>query len=156
MSRFIIEAPPWHHLSAGVQVMHKLCYMLTKAGYDAYMTNPSNPALGNKAWDGVMNDDDYVIYPDCTIGNPLNGKHVIRYMLYYSWKYFQNNRILKNEMCVPYAKYILPNMNQCTDYEVTEQDILEIGIVEPHLFYRNKRINKRISDWIIYILSSKM
>lgn len=147
MTRFIVDAPPYMHQSAGITIMHKLCYFLRCAGYEAYITAPSNPEWANPAFDGYLRPDDYVIYPDCIIGNPLKANRVIRYMLYYPWGYFANQRIPNSELCIPYMSFLIPSLNAACDYEISEDYCLEIGTIEPNLFNINPNIEKTIDSY---------
>jgi hypothetical protein len=146
--RFVILAPPWRHSSAGVQVLHKLCHQMRQCSADAYVTSPGNPAWDNPQIDKIV-PDDYIIYPDIIVGNPEKCKHVIRYMLYYPQMYFKCNRITKNELCIPFAAYLWPDLNHYCDYPIPEEWITELSIIEPELFFIDKSIKKDLNTfWI--------
>lgn len=145
--RFVIWAPNWVHNSAGVQVLHKLCHQLNEAGYNACITGAPKPGWNETIFDGNLKDDDFVIYPEIIRGNPMQAKHVIRYMLYYPWHHFGNDRIPENELCIPFAKFLYWDCQRNTDYPITEQHILELSIIEPELFFVDPKIEKTLCTY---------
>ncbi len=88
--RYIIWAPTLKLNSGGVTVLHLLADIIVKLGYEAYLwpsdnnfetflTNAKyNVSLANKE---MINDDAIIIYPEIVIGNPLNAKNVVRWLL---------------------------------------------------------------------------
>ena len=145
--RFVIYSPSWRHNSGGIQVLHRLCHLLNSNGYSACITSESKPGWNCPLWDGTLSDDDYAIYPEIYTGNPLNAKHIIRYMLYYPWHHFGNNRIPKTELLIPYSMFIYPDSCKNCDYELPEDNILEVFISEPELFFINPSIKKDITSY---------
>jgi hypothetical protein len=86
MSRIIIYAPSYDPTSGGIIVLHRLCHIMIELGYDAYLY----PMFGsdffvNESYKfNVINsifDSDIVIYPEIVLGNPLNAKKVVRYIM---------------------------------------------------------------------------
>tara|TARA_R110000822_G_scaffold45541_7_gene121771 strand:+ start:632 stop:1468 length:837 start_codon:yes stop_codon:yes gene_type:complete len=85
-NRIIIYSPSFDSSSGGIIVLHKLCHILIMLGFDAYLY----PMYGS---DFYVNDTyefnitrevkegDIVIYPEIVLGNPLNSKYVIRYIM---------------------------------------------------------------------------
>ena len=89
---FVIYAPPYNTKSGGHVVLHKLCHYINLLGYEAYIylvSDPANLNNTNNSWHTpVANDlskdklsNSIIIYPEIVVGNPLNGKYVIRYLL---------------------------------------------------------------------------
>lgn len=101
---FYLYAPPYKRASAGVTVMHMLCDQLNRHGYPAYMVTDyryygklgySNfssshslicPVVSRLELERSFSEKKIpiVIYPETILGNPLNAKNVIRYLLYYN------------------------------------------------------------------------
>jgi len=100
---FIIVAPPYNPTSAGCVVLHRLCDALNRMGHPSYLLInigdqfivnndsayfDSNLIRTNFTGDLTENctqliKDGIVIYPEVVIGNPLNAKKVVRYLLYF-------------------------------------------------------------------------
>ena len=147
--RFVIWTPAWQINSAGVHVLHKLCKQLITAGYNACVTSPGNPEWNEPLFVGDLQADDYVIYPEIIRGNPMGAKRVIRYMLWYPWHHFGNDRIPKHELVIPYAKILLPHTQANCDYELTDDHILELSIIDPAVFYNDPSIPKTLTTfWV--------
>ena len=111
MSRFIIFSPSYNENAGGVIALHKLCHILRGLGFDAYinpqledriigLNNMDGLFVFIKAWykylkrpfkvndffntpifKGDVSDNDIVIYPEVTFGNPLKAKNVVRWLL---------------------------------------------------------------------------
>lgn len=145
--RFVIWTPGWQLNSAGVHVLHRLCRQLIVAGYNACVTSPGNPEWNEPLFDGQLQDDDFVIYPEIIRGNPMQARRVIRYMLWYPWHHFGNDRIPKHELVVPYSKFLLPHTQANCDYELTDDFILELGIIDPALFYNDSGLSKTLTTY---------
>jgi hypothetical protein len=106
---FLVAAPPYNRIFAGVRVMHDLCHELNSLGYRAAMilchsgdgitkpyewaisNNPEHYVPGNLRFEipaanngHVIQDflnNGIVIYPEIVPGNPFGAKRVIRYLL---------------------------------------------------------------------------
>lgn len=87
--KIVIYSPPYNPSSGGIVVLHKLCDILIKLGYDAgFFTDKSTQFYVNSGYEynnfNIENIDvekDVIIYPEITWGNPLNFKKVIRYIM---------------------------------------------------------------------------
>lgn len=110
--RFLIASPRYNHQTAGVMVLHELCDMLNRQGYEAAIalfggTGPHfHWAFSNSpeyyhpqhqrthipfdnANDAIREflQDGVVIYPDLVPDNPLAGSRVVRFLLYKNHSY---------------------------------------------------------------------
>ncbi|WP_176707077.1 glycosyltransferase [Pseudomonas protegens] len=86
---YYLLAPDYRRNSAGIRVMHMLCDVLNRSGYEAYIganvLNPElmTPPLTNQviALHKQQGLEPIVVYPEVTSGNPLGGDVVVRYLL---------------------------------------------------------------------------
>jgi len=84
---FITWAPGFNPAYGGVIALHKLAHYLAKLGEDSYLyTDRINPLwqAAMLPWDQPFTldlDRTVVIYPEIVVGNPLNAKHVVRWVL---------------------------------------------------------------------------
>ncbi len=89
MKPYLIVAPSYTEKSAGAKVLHVLCDALNKVGQKAYICPMGeitfHPDLDTPLYKGE--EDPIVIYPEIVNGNPLNARHVVRYLLYYAGIY---------------------------------------------------------------------
>ncbi|RQH06068.1 glycosyltransferase family 4 protein [Paraburkholderia dinghuensis] len=87
---YYIYAPPYRETSAGIVVLHTLCHLLNREGYEAYIagTDVVNPKFDTP----VARPDVLVahklqgrtpiaVYPEVVSGNPLNAEVCVRYIL---------------------------------------------------------------------------
>jgi O-antigen biosynthesis protein len=149
MRRFIIQGFGYRHNSAGVRVLHRLCHMLRSCGYDAAIeTSALNPE-----WQAVSGDHsqfdpltDVAIYPEIQAGNPWGFKNVIRYALNHpGWT--------GAEKVYPLSEYVMAHSKsiyQSVDPSNRFGGILNISIIEPHLFYFDKQIPRDIELFWVY------
>ena len=119
--KFLIAAPQYSPQSGGIMVLHDLCESLNKIGHTAAIVlfhngnaveqnfefvisnNPSHhkPSVDFYKFSTEYNHEisDFllngiVIYPDLILGNPLNAKRTIRYILNTTNKKFENDYVL--------------------------------------------------------------
>jgi hypothetical protein len=87
---FLIYSPEYSDRWGGVLVLHKLAKILSET-YQVYITSQTTFSeskafkISGKTAETILllKPDTYVIYPEIIIGNPLNAKNVIRWVLYY-------------------------------------------------------------------------
>ncbi len=104
---FIVMAPAYHHVSAGIRALHTLCnelnvcgrtahlifYRFKPGGVDFYTPEdnseycglhahiPRLPATADIGRFRALIDEGIVVYPEVVQGNPLNAPRVVRYVL---------------------------------------------------------------------------
>jgi hypothetical protein len=107
MKHYIIWTPSLKLNSGGVTLLHRLGYMINSLGYEAYLwpadnnfeTFLTNIKYGNKLAEGNMiNNDAIIVYPEIAVGNPLNAKYVVRWLLNKPGKLGGNGVFDKNDM----------------------------------------------------------
>jgi glycosyltransferase involved in cell wall biosynthesis len=86
---YYIYAPAFNVNSGGIRAMHQLCHALNLAGEEAYVTTttisprlrtpPLTPADVERHRAG--NREAIVVYPEVVKDNPINARHVVRYLL---------------------------------------------------------------------------
>lgn len=84
---YVIMAPPYRHNSAGVRALYELQKHLEVKGYKCRIAR-SEYAL----------PEEIVIYPETVSGNPLKGKTVVRYVLYYPGTLAGDKEYAKDEI----------------------------------------------------------
>lgn len=87
--KIVIYSPSYSESSGGIIVLHKLCDLLIQEGFNAGFfveENQSffvNSTYKSNSFKSIELDpqNDIIIYPEIILGNPLNFKKVIRYIL---------------------------------------------------------------------------
>jgi hypothetical protein len=92
--KIIISSPYYQTIHGGVIVLHKLCHILNEIGFDSYMVNFNgatspiklNPNYNTKNinWESIDKENDIIVYPEITMGNPYGFKKCVRYILYHT------------------------------------------------------------------------
>jgi hypothetical protein len=112
--KFIIWTWKWQKHVGGVRVMHKLCDYLNRIGEDACIvseniTNPNYITPHYNEEEGFDSENTVVIYPECITDNPLNAKHVVRWLLFHQTISYPN----KNDYIFKYYPYYGSEFNKC-------------------------------------------
>ena len=96
---FYVYTPRWIETSAGIKVLHQLCSLLNEIGQEAYLVFSeeslnNSPRINGELFTPILTKELFlahklshrepiVIYSETIVGNPLNAKYVIRYLLNY-------------------------------------------------------------------------
>ncbi|MCC5656893.1 hypothetical protein LC608_07805 [Nostoc sp. XA010] len=83
---FIIFSPPFQPNVGGVIALYTLARIIDEAGFfckvfDMNGINLANNIFDNYATKAEINENTVVVYPEVIFGNPLNAKHVVRWIL---------------------------------------------------------------------------
>lgn len=97
--KYLIVAPTYTPLSAGIKALYLLRNFLVASGEDASISPMG--VLQPK-----VSDDVIVVYPEIIEGNPLQAKHVVRWLLYYAGRYRGNFRFPDTDMVWGYTTRI--------------------------------------------------
>lgn len=92
--RYVIVAPPYNNISAGIKVLYELQKWLIRFGKDAIIMCFNSPF--------IINDDDIAVYPEIVSGNPLGARRVVRYILNDPGKLGGDKTYDKDEILVAY------------------------------------------------------
>jgi hypothetical protein len=137
---YYIVAPDYNRLSSGVMILHNLCHLLNEAGEMAFIatsrkvhpdlfTPPASQSVINKQKEEGL--EPIVVYPESYIaGNPLGGKHVVRYLLNYPGALGGDKVYEKTDMIWSYSRELL--VDQDTKYQ---ENILDIPVIPTNIFY---------------------
>ena len=120
---FYIYAPALVNWSAGIRVLHELCNILNKNGFDALIalhgevrtdfspTTSNNPVVTQQLLEEHQRQGKVIvaIYPESIVGNPLNARYVIRWLLNFP-KLLGGKAEFKNETVLAYSQTL------ATDY----------------------------------------
>ena len=111
MINYIIFTSEFDPAIGGVTVLHKLCHLLNEQGQHAYLwpmhnnyhnfrinANYNTP-LANET---ILNNS-IVIYPEIVVGNPLNAKNVVRWILNIPGKVGGDGIFDQNDMIYYYS-----------------------------------------------------
>lgn len=135
---YYIYAPAYRESSAGIVVMHTLCHLLNREGYDAYIvaTDVVNPEFDTPLatpevqimhkMRGLM---PIVVYPEVVSGNPMNAEVCVRYILnrigYLSGKPLNEG---KDDLFFYYSENFLGNARK------KDVDFLFLPVLDTELF----------------------
>jgi hypothetical protein len=74
--KFVVNVPEYRHTSAGNRIIHSLCDLLIEIGREVKKIQIDSPY--------ICKEDEICIYPEIVKGNPLNGKKVVRWVMYFT------------------------------------------------------------------------
>lgn len=141
--RYIIYAPPYDEKSGGITVLHKLCHELRQLGEEVYLypmfsvhqqnTNPE----WNTSFTTLLRKNDIVIYPEIVIGNPLNAKRVVRYLL--NTPRPDEKQFGKDDFWLYHNKHFY---NYAFDFSSKKTKLVREGEPENYLHFIEPRLDK--------------
>ncbi|GAM56911.1 wavQ [Vibrio ishigakensis] len=170
MGRVIIFAPTYDPDIGGNIVLHKLCHICRQLGYDAYLypthdvCNMSgfsysalmnriksslksifvgykvNEAFSTPIFNGKLNSEDVVVYPEVTYGNPLKAKNVVRWLLNKPGFFTDNFCFGPNELYFKFDHGLIDNVK--TNSSKLSHKILSITHI-PFEIYNMENIDIR-------------
>jgi len=101
--RYVIVAPPYQHISAGIRVLYDLQKWLILAGFDAIVCT----WFSGYPIESFV--DDIVIYPEVAPGNILKTKRIVRYILNVPGKLgYGEKTYAQHELLVAYNNELAP------------------------------------------------
>ena len=122
---YIIVAPSYDHKSAGIRALYNLKNYLFYRGYEVEITQR-----------GTAPNNAIVIYPEIVIGNPLNAKTVVRYLLCFPGAIGGDGKFADTDLLFTYSSVYSPG-----------SPVLTIPVIED--FFRNEgRTRKGNCFWV--------
>jgi len=151
MKKFVIHTYDYDRGSGGIKVMHKLCDLLNKNGFESYLT----PVFGNHdfrlcseydtplAPQELLNnlDDSIVIYCEGIHYNPIHAKNIVRWILGMP-KQEDMNTYSKSDLIYWFMEYYY------NDYLGHKENILEVREFHDDIFV-NKGLERKGSYFTI-------
>lgn len=115
--KFLVFNFDYHWYHGGVVVTHEFTKILSDLGEEVYMMHANIKSPEDKttvvdyetAAKLALEDDCVTIYPEIVRGNPMNAKHVVRWMLYYPEFTESINPNFKEELIFVYLKRFVEN-----------------------------------------------
>ncbi|MBU6338591.1 MAG: hypothetical protein KGQ36_01265 [Rickettsiales bacterium] len=156
---YYIVSPSYNEKSAGLVVLHRLCHHLNLKGFPAYLIGMGidnrhhyhNPNLitsfltdGTAEIHRKHNKTPIVVYPDIIIGNPLNSKCVVRYLLNYPGLLGGDKNFPESDLVFSYTRKIADRANASLD------DVLFMPISDSTIFYPPENKNSKRSGSCFY------
>jgi hypothetical protein len=141
---FVVWAPPYRNESSGVRVLHRLCHLLNCIGQTATITTEVTHPDWNTPVARAISDETIVVYPEVVIGNPLNAKRVVRYVLN-SPGLLGGEPVYDPAEMVFYYDDLFRAVAQAATSEPLADRKLRISLLEPEVFY-DDRSAKRTYD----------
>ena len=151
--KFLIAAPKYTHQSAGIMVLHNLCDMLNRQGYEAAivffhggkapnfqwactnnpeMYHPDHERVHLSLTDPVKSIRDFLengvmIYPDLILDNPMGASRIVRYILCHNESYTAQ---FANEYVLSFSKLFHSNPNAYLFQSLPNENFHSRGV--PH------------------------
>ncbi|MDR5829788.1 glycosyltransferase [Caballeronia sp. LP006] len=143
---YYIYAPAYRESSAGIVVMHTLCHLLNREGYDAYIsaTDVVNPRFDTplatfevQARHRLEGRMPIVVYPEIVSGNPMNADVCVRYILNHIG--FLSGKPLnegKDDLVFYFSENFLGSANK------KDVDFLFLPVIDTELFKPDPTVKK--------------
>lgn len=146
--KYLIYIDQFDPSSGGQVVLHKLCHDLRSLGKEAYVfCEQTHPKLNASSIYGILpitNIDEWVvIYPEIYHGNPLNAKHVVRWILNTPGKCGGGNKDLfyktlnSNDLIYKFSPFF--------EYNGQYNGILRTTFIDYEIFY-NKNMKRQYKE----------
>ncbi len=148
MAKIFVASPPYKDRIGGIIVLHKLVSVLNEVGHEAYLTTipqffkekqfTFNPRFKTPFSQDFNPENDIIVYPEITNGNPLNGKKVVRYILNNNHKDNRKNKIAtwgKNDYWLYFTKHFYDNHKEENYLHIIET---KLGLFKDYGFNRNQ------------------
>lgn len=113
---YIIMAPPYRHTSGGVRALYELRRYLEDRGYVAEIVQSGNAP-----------SDTIVIYPETVSGNPMNGRTVVRWVLYFPGVLGGDKKYDPREIIFTYTPVFYPDA-KVLNIPITEDFFRDQGL----------------------------
>ncbi len=115
-----VYCPPWRSTSAGIQILHRLCDSINRAGHPSWLvlsnpksSQPTHPELHSPVASSRLiqqhldaDADPIVVYSETVPGNLLKAKRVARYLLNYPGALAGSRRFTEGEFLFAYSARI--------------------------------------------------
>lgn len=146
---FLIAAPSYTHMSAGIRALYRLCHHLNVAGYSASVT----PFPGGRIdtlpdWITPLHEgsvgDSIVVYPEIVSGNPLNARKVVRWVLNNPGLLGGDNFYADDEMVFVFNPARLSIASRAVSKPLGPSRVLFLGLVDPAYIYPDATVAKTI------------
>lgn len=161
MKSFVIVAPSYTDCSSGVRSCYRLCHWLNTLGATAHMV-AGPPAMPiPREWDVRFRlferlpvpKDVIAIYPEIYQGNPIQAKHVVRWVLNFPGL-LGGDKVYHPDEHVFYAPQTTgPDLFREAAEAAAGKEVYPLGplsIHEPHYFYPTKRSDRKGTLYFVY------
>lgn len=145
---YYIVTPEYSDKSAGIRLLHQLCSLLNKLGYESYVTSQST---NGQLWSPILTEPTktahylakrkpIVIYPEIIKGTPLNIGLPVRYALYFPGRYGNGEKTYpKNQIVYKHRDLLYPDGKE-----------LHLPIVDLELFHPPENDSDRELTLVYY------
>ncbi len=149
---YYLVTPPYVEGSGGVRAMHYFCHALNLAGEEAYVntkevsTGLRTPELTDEVREKhrALDIEPIVVYPEIVPDNPMNAKHVVRYLLNTpSVVTTQKTNWGDDDIIFSFGKVIIP--------EGMDAHILEVPLINTQIYNAIGADNGQRSGKLVFI-----
>jgi hypothetical protein len=146
---FLIVAPSYHHRSAGIRALYRLCHHLNMAGYPAAMIpKPGRKIRQLPDWLTPLHSgpigDSIVVYPEIVSGNPYHAGKVVRWVLNDPGRLGGDRFYADEEMVFVFSPRRLPAVNRAVSEPLAPSRVLFLGLVDPSHIYPDPAVKKSL------------